>query len=145
MRREALAIVAALVLLLAPRVSRADGFDWAPFEQEDVIHVLTHDEDGELRDTKVWVVVLDGSGYVRTNASHWLENIQRNPEVQVRVRGYDYLMRAEEVRASALRESVEGAYKKKYGLLQKTMSLFRIREPTVLRLVPRGSVPPGPR
>ena len=145
MRVEAIAFVAALVGLLAPGASRADGFDWTPFEQEDVIQVLTHDEDGELRDTKVWVVVLDGSGYVRTNASRWLENIQRNPEVQVRVRGYDYLMRAEEVRASALRESIEGAYKKKYGLLQRTMSLFRFREPTVLRLVPRGSALPGSR
>lgn len=145
MRGKAIVFVAALVGLLEPGLSRADGFDWTPFEKEDVIQVLTHDEDGELRDTTVWVVVLDGSGYVRTNASRWLENIQRNPEVQVRVRGYDYLMRAEEVRASALRESVEGAYKKKYGLLQRTMSLFRFREPTVLRLVPRGSVSPGSR
>jgi hypothetical protein len=144
-RVEAIAFVAALVGLFAPGASRADGFDWTPFEQEDVIQVLTHDEDGELRDTTVWVVVLDGSGYVRTNASRWLENIQRNPEVQVRVRGYDYLMRAEEVRATALRESVEGAYKKKYGLLQRTMSLFRFREPTVLRLVPRSSALPGSR
>jgi len=54
-------------------------------------------------------------------------------------------MRAEEVRATALRESVEGAYKKKYGLLQRTMSLFRFREPTVLRLVPRSSALPGSR
>jgi len=121
------------------------GFDWTPFQQENVIHLLTHDEDGDLRDTKVWVVVLDGSGFVRTNASRWLENIQRNPEVQVKLRGYDYLMRAEEVKDAALKDHVEVAYQEKYGFLQRVMSLFRFREPTVLRLVPRTNTAPGAR
>ncbi len=121
----------------------AAGFDWAPFEEEGVIRILTRDDDGDLRDTKVWVVVDGGSGFVRTNASRWLENIQRDPEVQVRVRGTDYLMRAEEVRDEAVRDRVEDAFKRKYGFVQRTMSLLRLREPTVLRLVPRMSEEPA--
>ena len=117
---------------------RAESFDWAPFEKNDVIRILTHDDDGDLRDTKVWVVVVDGGGYVRTNASTWLENIERNPQVEVRVWGQNYLMRAEEVKDEALKEKIEEAFKEKYGFLQRTMSLFRFREPTVLRLVPRS-------
>jgi len=132
-----------LGFVLAAAAPRAGAFDWTPFAQEGTIRILTHDEDGEVRDTKVWTVVVDGAGYVRTSGSTWLENIQRNPEVQVRVRGYDYLMRAEEVKDAATRERVEEAYKEKYGLAQRTMSLFRFREPTVLRLVPRTSA--GPR
>lgn len=116
----------------------AAAFDQAPFEHGEVIRILTHDEDGDLRDTKVWVVVVDGAVYVRTNASTWLENIQRNPQVEVIVYYQNYLMRAETVTDEALKEKVEEAFKEKYGLLQRTMSLFRFREPTVLRLVPRG-------
>jgi hypothetical protein len=137
--------LAALLLCLAGTPARAAGFDWSPFERTNVIELLTHDEDGALRETKVWVVVVDGSGYVRTNASRWLENIQRNPELQLRVSGYDYLMRAEEVKEAAVKERVEEAYKEKYGLLQRTMSFFRFRDPTVLRLVPRTSGVPGGR
>ncbi len=135
MRSVSFAVVLAVSLALLARGALA--FDWAPFEQESVIHLLTHDEDGDARETKVWVVVVAGAGYVRTNASQWLENVQRNPELQVKLRGYDYLMRAEEVRDAALRERVEEAFKEKYGLAQRTMSLLRFREPTVLRLVPR--------
>jgi hypothetical protein len=132
-----------IAIVLSASGSQSAGFDWTPFQQEDVIHVLTHDEDGALRDTNVWVVVVDGAGFVRTNGSRWLENIQRNPEVQVRVRGYDYLMRAEEVKDGALKERIEDAYKEKYGFVQRTMSFFRFRDPTVLRLVPRTASTPG--
>jgi hypothetical protein len=123
----------------------AAGFDWTPFEQDSVIHILTHDEDGALRNTSVWVVVVDGAGYVRTNASRWLENIQRNPEVQIQARGYDYLMRAEEVQDSVSKERVEEAFREKYGVIQRLMSFFRLREPSVLRLVPRTAAAPASR
>jgi hypothetical protein len=123
----------------------AAGFDWTPFQQDSVIQILTHDEDGALRETKVWVVVVDGAGYVRTNASRWLENIQRNPEVQIRARGYEYLMRAEAVKDARLQERVEEGFLEKYGFTQRVMSLFRFREPSVLRLVPRTGGAPGSR
>ena len=132
--RAAVLPLLGVALLLA---GRADGFDWEPFEKSDVILVMTHDDDGDLRETKVWVVVVDGSGYVRTNASTWLENIQRDPQIELRAWGQNYLMRAEEVTDEALKEKIEEAFKEKYGFLQRTMSLFRFREPTVLRLVPR--------
>jgi len=117
--------------------SGAAAMDWRPFEEESVIEIITEDEDGDERETSVWVVVVDGSGYVRTNNSRWLENIRRDPEVQLRVRSYEYLMRAEEIEDPALEERIEEAFKEKYGLLQRTMSVFRFSEPTVLKLHPR--------
>ena len=120
------------------RGASAAAFEWEPFAESDVIRILTHDEDGDLRDTKVWVAVVDGAGYVRTSASRWLENIERNPQVEVVARGQRYLMRAERVSDARLTERVEAAFKEKYGLLQRIMSLLRFREPTVLRLVPRS-------
>jgi len=130
-------LFAAFLVCLAAVSASGAGFDWSPFERESVIHVLTRDEDGAVRNTKVWVVVVDGSGYVRTNASTWLENIQRNPEIEVQASGHAYLMRTDEVKDAAVKEQVEEAYKEKYGLVQRVMSVFRFREPTVLRLVPR--------
>ncbi len=133
----------AFAALLAAGAAHGAGFDWAPFEQESVIRILTHDEDGDLRDTKIWVVVVDGAGYIRTNASRWLENIQRDPEVQIRLGAYDYLMQAREVTDPAMTERVEEAFKEKYGFVQRVMSLFRFREPTVLQLVPRTANSPS--
>lgn len=130
-------VVLALGLVQLAGTPRAVAFDWRPFEQERTIRILTHDEDGDPRETKVWTVVVDGVGYIRTTGSAWLENIQRNPEVQIRLRGYEYLMRAEVVRDAKTRARVEEAYREKYGFVQSTMSLLRFREPTVLRLVPR--------
>jgi hypothetical protein len=145
MRSASRRLFVALVICLAAASARGTGFDWSPFERESVIYVLTQDEDGARRDTKVWVVVVNGSGYVRTNASTWLENIQRNPEIELQVAGHDYLMRAEEVKDAAVKEQVEEAYKEKYGFVQRVMSTFRFREPTVLRLVPRtaSAAPPA--
>jgi hypothetical protein len=45
---------------------------------------------------------------------------------------------SEEVRDAAVTGAVEEAYKAKYGLMQRMMSAFRMREPTVLRLRPQG-------
>lgn len=132
-----LAAMLGLVLLLALGAAPAAAVDWRPFEEERVVQIVTFDEDGDRRDTKIWVVVLDDAGYIRTNDSRWLANIRRDPEVQLRVRGYEYLMRADEVEDPAVKERVEEAFKEKYGLLQRMMSWFRISEPTVLRLSPR--------
>jgi hypothetical protein len=130
-------LFATFLVFVAATAARGAGFDWSPFERESVIRVLTHDEDGAVRNTKVWVVVVDGAGYIRTNASTWLENIERNPEIEVQASGHAYLMRADEVKDAAVKEQVEEAYKEKYGLMQRVMSVFRFSEPTVLRLVPR--------
>ena len=43
-------------------------------------------------------------------------------------------MSAEEVNDPALRGAVEEAFRAKYGFVQRVMSFFRVREPTVLRL-----------
>ena len=42
----------------------------------------------------------------------------------------------EEVAGALLTERVEAAFKAKYGFTQRVMSLFRMSEPTVLRLRP---------
>jgi len=35
------------------------------------------------------------------------------------------------------KDRIEEAFKEKYGFVQRVMSFFRMREPTVMRVVPR--------
>jgi hypothetical protein len=112
----------------------AASADWAPFAETKTIEIHTQDEDGKARETKVWIVVVDGTGYVRTNDSRWLANIRRGSTVEIRAGETTLAVGAGEVEDEAIRDKVEEAFKAKYGAMQKFMSFLRISEPTVLRL-----------
>jgi hypothetical protein len=136
--RKILAL-AALVPLL-PACSAADVAApaagdprWQPFAAEDVIEILTVDEDGAPRETKVWIVVLDDAGYLRTNDSRWLANIRNGSTVRLRAGGAEEAVFVRETMDEAVAARVETAFRAKYGTVQRIMSFFRVREPTVLR------------
>lgn len=116
----------------------AAEFDWAPLAEEGTVEILTVDEDGETRETKVWVVVLDDAAWMRTNDSRWLANLRRDPACRVRVQERELPLRATEVGDPETYDRVEQAFKDKYGFVQKVMSLFRMSTPTVLRLDPQS-------
>jgi hypothetical protein len=117
----------------------ASAFDWTPARDDSVVEILTADGDGQLRETPVWIVVLGDAAYVRTNDSKWLANIRRGSPVRLRVREVESPVHAAEVNDAALAARVEEAFKAKYGLTQRVMSLLRFSEPTVLELTPLES------
>jgi hypothetical protein len=121
----------ALALFVA---SAAHATDWSAFAESDVVRIVTQDQDGEARDTPVWFVVVAGDGFVRTNDSRWLANIRRGSSVALRIDAAERTVTAEEVQDAAVSAAVEEAFKAKYGLAQRIMSAFRVREPTLLRL-----------
>ncbi len=129
-----------MVLLLvgvgAGAAARAQA-DWTPFADIQVVQILTDDEDGERRETSVWITVLDGRGYVRTNDSRWLANIRRGSPVALRAGDREQAVAAREIDDPELAARVEQAFREKYGLLQRVMSALRMREPTVLELTAR--------
>ncbi len=43
--------------------------DWETLADVGVIEVLTHDEDGDLRESKAWFVTVEGEVYLRTSES----------------------------------------------------------------------------
>ena len=131
--------VACLGLLLAlAGAARAAALDWQHAQGQDVVEILTHDEDGELRETSVWIVAFDGHGYVRTNDSRWLANIRRGSSVALRVDDAEYPVAAREPeKDAALDARVEEQFKQKYGFMQRVMSTFRMREPTLLEFTAR--------
>jgi hypothetical protein len=133
MRSFCFGSVFALVLAAGPAAAQTE---WSPFEEASVVHIVTQDEDGAERDTKVWFVVVAGAGFVRTNDSRWLENIRRGSNVVLRLDETSRPVTSEEVADAAVTAAVEEAFKTKYGFVQRVMSAFRMREPTVLRLAP---------
>jgi len=128
--------LALALLLAAPAAAQTT---WSPFEEASVIHIVTRDEDGTERDTKVWFVAVDGAGFVRTNDSRWLANIRRGSSIVLRHDSTNRPVTSEEVTDPAVTASVEAAFKAKYGVMQRVMSALRTREPTVLRLRQRES------
>jgi hypothetical protein len=126
----------ALLLVLAG-AARAASLDWQRAQQQSVVEILTRDEDGALRETSVWIVSFDGRGYVRTNDSRWLANIRRGSSVALRLGEDEFAVAAREPNDAAIAARVEEHFQQKYGFIQRMMSAFRMREPTVLELSAR--------
>jgi hypothetical protein len=121
-------------ILLAGISVTANAFDWTPYREDSTIEIITLDEDGEIRETKIWIVVLDDMGFIRTNDSRWLANIRRGSAVRLRVREVETPVAVEIVDDTAIYDRVEQAFKDKYGLMQRVMSAFRMSRPTVMRI-----------
>jgi len=121
-----MARLAPLALLLATLAasSHAEELDWAAANEHGVVEVITVDPDGDLRETKVWLGVLDGFGYVRTDDSRWFRNIERDPDVTLRIDGVDHPVRAEIMDDTDLRERVDDVFREKYGWQVRLMEIF---------------------
>src|SRR5512145_2058683 len=116
----------AVLVLLPPGCGSADVAApaagdprWQPFAAEDVIEILTVDEDGAPRETKVWIVVLDDAGYMRTNDSRWLANIRNGSTVRLRAGGAEEAVFVRETMDEAVAARVETAFRTKYGTVQR--------------------------
>jgi hypothetical protein len=136
-RRRALA-GAALAWVAALAVARpVAAIDWAAAGAERVVEIVTRNPDGTPRETKIWLAVVDGQGYVRTGATRWYGNLERDPDVVLRVAGVEHPLRAERVTDPELASRVEAALRAKYGWSDRLVAPFRFGETRILRLVPR--------
>jgi hypothetical protein len=135
MRFFGTALVLALAVGLAPAAS---AVDWSKHADEQVVQVVTTDEDGAARTTKVWIAVVDGEAYIRTGGTRWGKNVERNQDVRILAEGAEYDLRVEFVSDEALRARVSQALREKYGWSDRMLSVFRGGAPKIMRLVPRG-------
>ena len=118
--------------------------NWNDLAGVQVIEVITVDPDGNVRETKVWFVLLGGEAYLRTNGSRWLENLRRDPELIVRVEDREYEAKAEEIQSEAIVQKIDIASQRKYGLQERLIGFFRTGTPDILKLSPRESLPGRP-
>ncbi len=131
-----------LGLLVVSARAGAQTPNWIAFTDEDVIEVLTHDPDGALRETTVWLGVVDGVGFVRTSDTRWRGNIAADPNLVVRVGGQEYPLRAELVKDASLRARVNDVFRAKYGFTDKLLGWFgNDGGKYCLALVPRPASP----
>ncbi len=124
-----------LALLMSAHAAQAE--DWTGLTEADVVRIVTVDEDGSERTTKIWVVVVDGVAYVRTGATRWFANLERDPSVALLAGESEYSARAERVTAAERIGRVQAAFREKYGFMDRLTGLIRIGGPRIFRLVPR--------
>lgn len=131
----------AVALLLSAPFASAEYPDWESIADVGVIEVVTHDADDDVREAKVWFVLVEGVPYLRTNGSRWLDNLRRDPNLVLRIDGRDYEARAEEVPGDEIVEAVDAASAEKYGWQERVIHPFRMAKPDILRILPRSEAP----
>ena len=109
--RMALLIAAALGVASADAAYAA----WSDYADEQEVLAILHGEDGETREVKIWLVVLDGQGFVRTRNTSWRADLERDPKAALRIQGKDHAIRAIPVKDPALHDRVNEAFTAKYG------------------------------
>jgi hypothetical protein len=131
--------VVLVVWMLAPLAAPASAGppDWNAVADVRTVQVVTTDADGSPRDTKVWLAVVDGQGYIRTGGTTWGDNVVRNPDVTLRFEDGEHPLRVEFVEDEAERERIVAAFRAKYGFTDRMLSFMRGSRPRIMRLLPR--------
>ncbi len=117
--------------------AQPDGPEWASLTEVETVQVLTTNEDSRVRDTTVWLVVVDGDGYIRTGGTAWGDNVVRDPEIEVSIEGTTYPLRAHFVEDDGLRQRITDSFGEKYGFADSLIGLFRGDRPKIMRLTPQ--------
>lgn len=105
--------------------------------------IVTLDADGSRRVTQLWIVSVDGNAYLRTGNSQWYQNLQRDPDLTLRIAGAASSHRAEFINEPELEEQVQVAFRQKYPQRSAMFSALG-RHPenltNIIRLQPLQSV-----
>ena len=138
-RFQAIFLLALLVLLAPVSGARGeDAIEWDRHSEERRVTVITTNEDGSTRETTAWLVVVDGRGYIRTGKTRWGGNIERNPEVTLRIGETELPLRVEFATDETEREAVTAAFRAKYGFWDWILDPLRGGKPKIMRLTPRA-------
>ena len=108
-------VALAFALWLSADGASAVSPDWGGVAGEKEIVITVQQEDGNPRDVTIWLVVVDEQGYIRTRNTSWHDDIERVPDVSLRISGNDYAVRVSRVEEELLIDKVHTAYTAKYG------------------------------
>lgn len=151
MPRPALALAAvafaASLGIGAPASAASPPPDWEQVADVGTIQIRTTDENGTVRERTIWLIVLEGQGYVRAGgASGWDSNIDAVPEVEVQIDDVWYELLATRIPEGETYDAVKAAMRAKYGLSDAIIGIFRNvgGTPRILRLDAVPGLPMGP-
>lgn len=125
--RYALILTAVGLLVSCGRVisPAQEQLDWATVADRQMILVTTTDPDGEPRTTRVWIVVVGESGYLRSADTQWAQDVERNSNFLLITDDVSYSVSATRVPFGTDEHArVMAAYSQKYGLLGRTVLRF---------------------
>ncbi|RIL06452.1 MAG: hypothetical protein DCC71_06490 [Proteobacteria bacterium] len=137
------ALAAALLGAIAASASSPPP-DWNALADVGTIRISAPEADGTPRERTIWLVVVDGSAYIRAGGtSSWDDAIDTDPDVTVHVNDVAYDLRATRIPEGELTERVHRAFREKYGLSDALIGLVRGigGTPRILRLDPRPGLP----
>ena len=77
--RQTMRIRYALILCGRAISPAHEQLDWATVADRQMILVSTTGPDGEPRMTRLWIVVVGKSGYLRSADTQWVQDVERNP------------------------------------------------------------------
>ncbi len=131
-------LLGAVACLLGALAAGAAELDWNSVADVEEVRVLTTNQDGTPRETTIWLAVADGQGYIRTSGSStWGDNVERNPDIALRIGDSEHPLRASFVEDEALRERIVAAFREKYGRFDGFVNILRGSKPPIMRLDPR--------
>ncbi|HTO51822.1 MAG TPA: DUF2255 family protein [Myxococcota bacterium] len=129
--------LACAVFAVAAAAAAAEP-DWNALAGEREIVVLSENPDGSPHETTVWLAVTGAQGFIRTGNTRWYPNLERKPEISVRIAGVEYPVRAELVTDPALEKAVIDAFAAKYGWSDTMVAWFFPGHPHIVKLAPRA-------
>lgn len=114
--RTCVTIFALALAVAEPSAARGAAPNWAEVADEQEIVALIPQEDGTTREVTIWLAVVDGQGYIRTRNTSWRSDLERDPNLALRIAGADYPVRVVPVKDPALHDRVNAAFTEKYGV-----------------------------
>ena len=111
---------------------------WSSVANESTLVVLSENADGTPHETTVWLAVVDDQGFIRTGNTSWYPNLERKPDIAVRIAGKEYAVRAELVKDESLEARVIAAFNAKYGWEDSVVGWFFRGKPHIIKLAPRA-------
>ncbi len=110
-----IAVAAALAFVSGSAAAEADPVDLQPAAERWSVHIVTRDQDGDERLTRVWLATLDGVGVIRTGDTRWWRNLERDRNCRIRVAGTDTPARVEFVAEREQKARIDDVFLEKYG------------------------------
>jgi hypothetical protein len=109
----ALLLAAAITLAYADAARAA----WSEYKDEKEIFAIVHGQDGKAREVKIWIVVINDHGFIRTRNTSWREDLERDAKAALKIQDKEIPIRAIPVKDPELYNKVNEAYTAKYGTM----------------------------
>jgi hypothetical protein len=133
---------AAVLLAMAPlgvSAGEAGGsVDWSRYAAEKTVTAVTANDDGTRRETTIWIVVVGNDAYIRTGNTRCGGNVEKRPDISLRIAAEELPVRVHFIADEALREQVKAAFRSKYGFMDRLLDPFRGGAPKIMHVTPRG-------